>query len=56
MRRQHFFYQLGRVCVAHPDVNVEKFDLQHSRSALVNSDDWSALLFNLISAYRRTQA
>jgi hypothetical protein len=53
---QHFFYQLGRVCVAHPEINVEKFGLQHARSALVTADEWSAILFNLISAYRRNSS
>ncbi len=50
---QHFFYQIGRVCAAHPDINVEKFGLQHARSVLVNADDWGTLQFNLINAYRR---
>ncbi len=53
---QHFFYQLGRVCKAHPDINVEKFGLQHARSALVSADDWSALLPSLINAYRRNSS
>ena len=53
---QHFLYQLGRVCVAHPDVNVEKFGLQHARSALVNADDWNTLKFSLINAYRRNSS
>ncbi|WP_421994442.1 RNA-directed DNA polymerase [Reyranella sp.] len=50
---QHFLYQLGRLCVAHPDINVEKYGLQHARSALVAADDWDALQFSLINAYRR---
>ncbi|TXN21916.1 RNA-directed DNA polymerase [Methylobacterium sp. WL9] len=50
---QHFLYLLGRTCLAHADINVEKFGLQHARSALVNVDDWSALQFSLINAYRR---
>uniref|UniRef100_A0A973WJX4 RNA-directed DNA polymerase n=2 Tax=Bradyrhizobium quebecense TaxID=2748629 RepID=A0A973WJX4_9BRAD len=50
---QHFLYQLGRICVAHPDMNVEKFGLQHARSAIVNADHWKTLLFALINAYRR---
>jgi hypothetical protein len=49
----HFLYQLGRLCVAHPDMNVEKFGLQHARLALVNADDWKTLQFSLINAYRR---
>jgi hypothetical protein len=50
---QHFFYQLGRVCAAHPDMNVEKFGLQHARSALVDARDWNVPQFSLINAYRR---
>lgn len=50
---QHFFYQLGRLCVAHPEVNVEKFGLQNARSALVLADDWNSIQSNLINAYRR---
>ncbi|MCS3895145.1 hypothetical protein M2171_004278 [Bradyrhizobium japonicum USDA 38] len=50
---QHFLYHLGRICVAHPDINVEKFGLQNARSALISADDWKALQFSLISAYRR---
>jgi hypothetical protein len=53
---QHFLYQLGRVCIAHPDVNVEKFGLQHARSALVNADDWDTLQFRQINAYRRNSS
>jgi hypothetical protein len=49
---QHFLYQLGQVCAAHPELNVEKFGLQHARSALVDVDDWGAIQFDLISAYR----
>jgi len=50
---QHFFYQLGRLCLLHPDINVEKFGLQNARSAIVNAKDWSAIQPSLISAYRR---
>jgi hypothetical protein len=53
---QQFLYQLGRVCMAHPDMNVEKFGLQHARSALVNVDDWNTLQFSLINAYRRNSS
>jgi hypothetical protein len=53
---QHFLYQLGRVCMTHPDVNVEKFGLQHARSALVNANDWERLQFRLINAYRRNSS
>lgn len=50
---QHFLYSLGRLCLAHPDINVEKFGLQTARSALVNASDWSVIQFSLINAYRR---
>ncbi|MEH2626071.1 hypothetical protein V1292_004126 [Bradyrhizobium sp. AZCC 1719] len=50
---QHFLYQLAHVCAANPEMNVEKFGLQHARSALVNADDWKPLQFSLINAYRR---
>lgn len=53
---QHFLYQLGRVCISHPDINVEKYGLQHARSALVNADDWNTLQFSLINAYRRNSS
>ena len=50
---QRFFYVLGRMCLAHPDINVEKFGLQNARLALVNADDWNVAQFGLINAYRR---
>ncbi|RAU22707.1 reverse transcriptase [Paramagnetospirillum kuznetsovii] len=50
---QHFLYQLGRLCEIHSDLNVEKFGLQHARSAFVNVKDWDAIQFSLINAYRR---
>lgn len=50
---RHFFYELGRVCDAHPEVNVEKFGLQHARTALVAAADWKEIQFDLINAYRR---
>ena len=53
---QHFFYQLGRMCLSHPDINVEKFGLQHARSALIKADNWGALQFRLINAYRRNSS
>jgi hypothetical protein len=34
-------------------MNVEKFGLQHARSALVSAVEWKPLLFSLINAYRR---
>jgi hypothetical protein len=53
---EHFLYQLGRVCLAHPDINVEKYGLQNARSSLVNVDKWEPLQFALISAYRRNSS
>ncbi|WP_299614001.1 RNA-directed DNA polymerase [uncultured Tateyamaria sp.] len=48
-----FFYEVGRVCNEHPELNVEKFAFQNARSAFVNADEWSALQSHLINAYRR---
>lgn len=50
---QHFLYQLGRICLIHPDINVEKYGIQNARSAIVHADDWSSIQFTLINAYRR---
>lgn len=50
---QHFFYELGRLCLAHPEVNVEKFGLQNARLVLVSAAEWGPVQANLISAYRR---
>lgn len=48
-----FFYEVGRVCNDHPELNVEKFAFQNARAAFVNADEWSALQSHLINAYRR---
>lgn len=48
-----FFYEVGRVCNDHPELNVEKFALQNARSAFVNAEEWSALQSHLVNAYRR---
>jgi len=48
-----FFYEVGRVCKEHPELNVEKFAFQNARSAFVNADNWSALQSHLINSYRR---
>lgn len=48
-----FFYEVGRVCKEHPELNVEKFAFQNARSAFVNADEWGALQSHLINAYRR---
>jgi hypothetical protein len=53
---QHFFYEIGRICVAHPDTNVEKFALQNARSALVRADGWKGIQSSLINAYRRNSS
>ena len=53
---QHFLYQLGRICLSHPDINVERFGYQHARSAFVNADNWIPLQFSLINAYRRNSS
>jgi hypothetical protein len=50
---QHFFYELGRLCQDHPDINVEKFGLQFARSALICAGEWGNVQAYLISAYRR---
>ena len=53
---QHFFYEIGQICIAHPDINVEKFALQNARSALVRAEGWKGIQSNLISAYRRNSS
>ncbi len=50
---QQYFYQLGRMCLDHPEINVEKFGLQFARSSLVGVEDWGPIQAHLISAYRR---
>jgi hypothetical protein len=53
---QHFFYEIGRICAAHPEINVEKFALQNARSAFVRADGWKGIQSNLISSYRRNSS
>lgn len=48
-----FFYEVGRVCSEHPEINVEKFAFQNARSSFVNSDGWGELQSHLINSYRR---
>ncbi|WP_198011637.1 RNA-directed DNA polymerase [Roseovarius nubinhibens] len=48
-----FFYEVGRVCNEHPELNVEKFAFQNARSAFVHAEEWGALQSHLINAYRR---
>lgn len=50
---QHFFYEVGRVSDAHPEMNVEKYALQNARSALVRADEWRKIQSILINSYRR---
>lgn len=50
---QRFFYEIGRVCDAHPEINVEKYALLNARSALVRTDQWKKIQSNIINAYRR---
>lgn len=50
---QRFLYEVGRVCDAHPEINVEKFAFQNARSALVWVGAWKKVQSNLINAYRR---
>lgn len=50
---QQYFYELGRLCLDHPEMNVEKFGLQFARSSLVGVEDWRPVQSHLISAYRR---
>uniref|UniRef100_B0SYK9 Reverse transcriptase domain-containing protein n=1 Tax=Caulobacter sp. (strain K31) TaxID=366602 RepID=B0SYK9_CAUSK len=50
---QRFFYEVGQICDAHPEVNVEKYALQNARSALIRANEWKSIQSNLISAYRR---
>lgn len=50
---QNFFYQLGQLCLSHPEINVEKFGLQSARSVIIRAANWSEIQPNLISAYRR---
>jgi hypothetical protein len=48
-----FFYRVGRICEAHPGVNVEKYALSNARAAFVNADGWKTIQSHLIAAYRR---
>ncbi|AUQ58766.1 Reverse transcriptase (RNA-dependent DNA polymerase) [Phaeobacter inhibens] len=48
-----FFYETGRICNEHPELNVEKFAFQNARSSFVNANEWSGVQSHLINAYRR---
>ncbi|GGC12600.1 hypothetical protein GCM10011494_34290 [Novosphingobium endophyticum] len=53
---QHFFYRVGQVCKAHPDLNVEKYAFQNARMAFVRANSWNRLQSHLIAAYRRNSS
>lgn len=50
---QLFFYEIGRLSAAHPDLNVEKYALQNARSVLVGAQSWDVVQRSLVNAYRR---
>lgn len=50
---QRFFYEVARICEAHPDLNVEKYALQNARSTLLRTTEWRKVQSNLINFYRR---
>lgn len=50
---EHFIYKIGRMCLDHPDINIEKYGLQNARLAIVNAENWDVLQFILINIYRR---
>ena len=51
-----FFYEIGRLCKDHPELNVEKYALQNARSSIVHSENWVDLQSHLINAYRRNSS
>lgn len=53
---QHFLYEVGRVCDAHPDINVEKYAFQNARNAFVRAENWKKIQSNLINCYRRNSS
>ncbi|TBA06369.1 RNA-directed DNA polymerase [Rhizobium ruizarguesonis] len=50
---QQFFYEVGRLCEAHPSVNIEKFAFAYARTAFIRSPGWKTIQSLLINAYRR---
>ncbi|MBX4958020.1 MULTISPECIES: RNA-directed DNA polymerase [Rhizobium] len=50
---QQFFYEVGRLCEAHPTINVEKFAFACARTAIIRSSGWRTIQSLLINAYRR---
>lgn len=50
---QRFFYEIGRICSSHPDLNVEKYAYQNARIALLRASNWKKTQNLLINGYRR---
>jgi hypothetical protein len=50
---QLFLYRVGRICEAHPAINVEKYALQNARAAIIRAEGWKKIQSHLIAAYRR---
>ncbi|TBC65037.1 MULTISPECIES: RNA-directed DNA polymerase [Rhizobium] len=50
---QRFFYEIGRLCEAHPHINVEKFAFACARTAFIRSSEWRTIQSLLVNAYRR---
>lgn len=50
---QRYFYEIGRICETHPELNVEKYALTNARLALVRATEWRRVQSSLINAYRR---
>lgn len=50
---QRLFYEVGRLCEAHPNINIEKFAFSNARIAFVRSEGWRSTQSLIINAYRR---
>lgn len=50
---QRFFYEVGRLCELHPQINVEKFAFACARTAFIRSAGWRTIQSLLVNAYRR---
>jgi hypothetical protein len=48
-----FFYDIGQLCLRHPDINIEKFAYSSARLAFIRADDWRHIQSRIINAYRR---
>lgn len=48
-----FFYEVGRMCEGHPELNIEKFAFSNARSVFLGTDSWPNVQNLLINAYRR---